>query len=165
MIPSVTEMSRASLLAGVLMRGRRAAEKHSFASHADLAAASRRGYPPVLFHKGEIAEASATDLSQELREAIRDGHRKVVAVVLNAVDDHLAKSDQLRLSWTLAQFQHLGALLYEAQLARRAVVITSDHGHVLDAGASRLAVGEEERWRTDSGEIVEGEAVFEGARV
>jgi PglZ domain len=164
-IPSVTEMSRASLLAGMLMRGRSAAEKHSFASHADLAAASRSGYPPVLFHKGEITEASATDLSQELREAIRDGHRKVVAVVLNAVDDHLAKSDQLRLAWTLAQFQHLDALLYEAQLARRTVVITSDHGHVLDAGASRLAVGEEERWRIDSGVLAAGEAIFEGPRV
>jgi hypothetical protein len=164
-IPSVTEMSRASLLAGLLMRGHSAAEKQSFTNHVDLAAASRTGYPPVLFHKGELTEASSTDLSQTLRAAIRNGHQKVVAVVLNAVDDHLAKSDQLRLSWTLGQFQHLDALLYEAQLARRAVVITSDHGHVLDAGVSRLAVGEEERWRIDSGDLAEGEAVFEGPRV
>ncbi|HSF30530.1 MAG TPA: BREX-2 system phosphatase PglZ, partial [Candidatus Tectomicrobia bacterium] len=164
-IPSVTEMSRASLLAGLLMRGNSAAEKHSFASHAALAAASRAGYPPALFHKGELTEASSTDLSQMLREAIRNGHQKIVAVVLNAVDDHLAKSDQLRLSWTIGQFQHLDALLYEAQLAHRAVVITSDHGHILDAGVSRLAVGEEERWRLDSGELAEGEAIFEGSRV
>jgi PglZ domain len=164
-IPSVTEMSRASLLAGLLMRGNSAAEKHSFACHVDLTTASRSGYPPVLFHKGELTEASASDLSQTLREAIRNGYQKVVAVVLNAVDDHLAKSDQLRLSWRLAQFQHLDALLYEAQLARRAVVITSDHGHVLDGGASRLAVRQEERWRIDSGELADGEAVFEGSRV
>jgi PglZ domain len=164
-IPSVTEMSRVSLLAGELMRGNSAAEKHSFARHVDLAAASRGGYPPVLFHKGELTEASANDLSQTLRTAIRNGHQKIVAVVLNAVDDHLAKSDQLRLSWTIGQFQHLDALLYEAQLARRAVVITSDHGHILDAGVSRLAVGEEERWRIDSGELADGEAVFEGPRV
>jgi PglZ domain len=32
-IPSVTEMSRASLLAGLLMRGNSSAEKQSFASH------------------------------------------------------------------------------------------------------------------------------------
>jgi hypothetical protein len=164
-IPSVTEMARASLLAGLLMRGNSATEKQSFASHVDLAAASRTGYPPVLFHKGELTEASSTDLSQMLRESIRNGHQKIVAVVLNAVDDHLAKSDQLRLSWTIGQFQHLDALLYEAQLARRAVVITSDHGHILDAGASRLAVGEEERWRIDSGELADGEAVFEGPRI
>jgi hypothetical protein len=164
-IPSVTEMARASLFAGVLTRGNSSAEKHSFASHADLMAASRSGYPPQLFHKGELSEAGSTDLSQTLRAAIRNQYQKVIAVVLNAVDDHLAKSDQLRLSWTIAQFQYLDALLYEAQLAHRAVVITSDHGHVLDGGASRLAVGQEERWRIDSGELAEGEAVFEGSRV
>jgi hypothetical protein len=164
-IPSVTEMSRASLFAGMLTRGNSSAEKHSFASHADLIAASRSGYPPQLFHKGELSEAGSTDLSQTLREAIRTQYQKVIAVVLNAVDDHLAKSDQLRLSWTIAQFQHLDALLYEAQLAHRAVVITSDHGHVLDGGVSRLAVGQEERWRIDSGELAEEEAVFEGSRV
>ena len=150
-IPSVTEMARASLFAGMLTRGNSSAEKHSFASHADLVAASRSGYPPQLFHKGELSEAGSTDLSQTLRAAIRNQYQKVIAVVLNAVDDHLAKSDQLRLSWTIAQFQQLDALLYEAQLARRAVVITSDHGHVLDEGVSRLAVGQEERWRIDSG--------------
>jgi PglZ domain len=164
-IPSVTEMSRASLFAGKLTRGNSAAEKQSFASQADLVAASRSGYAPVLFHKGELTEASATDLSQAVREAIRNGHQKVVAVVLNAVDDHLAKSDQLRLSWTLAQFQHLDALLYEAQLAHRVVVMTSDHGHVLDEGMSRVMAGETERWRVFSGELVEGEAIFEGQRV
>jgi PglZ domain len=164
-IPSVTEMSRASLLAGLLMRGNSATEKQSFASHVDLVAASRPGYPPVLFHKGELTETSSTELSQILREAIRNRHQRIVAVVLNAVDDHLAKSDQLRLSWTIGQFQHLDALLYEARLAGRAVVITSDHGHVLDAGVSRLAAGEEERWRIDSGGLADGEAFFEGSRV
>jgi hypothetical protein len=125
-------------------------------------AASRSGRGPVLFHKGDLTEASATDLSPAVREAIRHAQQRVVAVVLNAVDDHLAKSDQLRLSWTLAQFQHLDALLYEAQLAHRIVVITSDHGQVLDEGMSRAMAGETERWRVFSGELVEGEAVFEG---
>ena len=165
LIHSVTEMARASLFAGVLTRGNSSAEKHSFASHADLVTASRAGYPPQLFHKGELSEAGSTELSQTLRAAIRNHHQRVIAVVLNAVDDHLAKSDQLRLSWTIAQFQQLDALLYEAQLARRAVVITSDHGHVVEEGASRLAVGQEERWRTDSGAVSDGEAVFEGSRV
>jgi hypothetical protein len=164
-VPSVTEMARASLLAGMLTRGGSAAEKHNFASDANLVGTSRAGYPPILFHKGELTEASATDLSPTLREALRNAHQKVVAVVLNAVDDHLAKSDQLRLSWTLAQFQHVDALLYEAQLARRAVIITSDHGHVLDAGVSRLAAGEAERWRIDAGRVADGETVFAGPRV
>jgi hypothetical protein len=119
----------------------------------------------VLFHKGDLTEASATDLSPAVREAIRHAQQRVVAVVLNALDDHLSKSDQLRLSWTLAQFQHLDALLYEAQLAHRIVVITSDYGQVLNEGMSRAMAGETERWRVFSGELVEGEAVFEGPRV
>ena len=103
-IPSVTEMPRASLFAGKLIRGNSSAEKQSFAGHADLTVASRSGCRPVLFHKGELAEASSTDPSDVVRQAMRHGQQRVVAVVLNAVDDHLAKSEQLRLSWTLAQF-------------------------------------------------------------
>jgi hypothetical protein len=165
MIPSVTEMSRASLLAGKPACGHSSTEKQNFASHGELLAASRASFPPVLFHKGELTEASATDLSQVVREAIRNPQQKVVAVVLNTVDDHLAKSAQLRLSWRLTQFQHLDALLYEAQLAHRVVVMTSDHGHVLDEGASRHTAGEEERWRAVAGDPMEGEAIFEGPRV
>jgi hypothetical protein len=146
-IPSVTETSRASLLTGKLTRGNSAAEKQSFATHAALLAASRAGHPPVLFHKGDLVESGASTLSEAIRTAIRDKNRRVIGLVLNAVDDHLAKSDQLRLAWSIGQFQHLDALLYEAQLAQRTIILTSDHGHVLEEGASRPVRGEEERWR------------------
>lgn len=164
-VPSVTSMSRASLLAGELRSGNRDAEKQSFATYPDLVAASRRGYPPLLLHKGDLAEAGSTGLSDAVREAIRDGNRKVVGVVLNAVDDHLAKSDQLRLAWTVNQFHYLDALLAEARLANRAVVMTSDHGHVLEAGTKPLAGGEDERWRPFNGDVAEEELIFEGPRV
>jgi hypothetical protein len=86
-------------------------------------------------------------------------------VVVNAIDDHLAKSEQLRLAWTLDQFQHLDALLYEAQVAQRAVVVTSDHGHLLEAGSRRLAGSAEERWRPYADNLAAEELVFEGPRV
>jgi hypothetical protein len=164
-VPSVTAMSRASLLTGELRSGNRAAEKQGFAAHPGLVSASRRGYPPLLFHKGDLVEAGSTGLSDSVREAIRDGNRKVVGVVLNAVDDHLAKSDQLRLVWTVNQFHYLDALLAEAHLANRAVVVTSDHGHILEAGTAHLAGGEDERWRPCDGELAEEELIFEGPRV
>jgi hypothetical protein len=164
-VPSVTAMSRASLLTGKLRPGNHAAEKQGFAAHPGLVSASRRGYPPLLFHKGDLAEAGSTGLSDAVREAIRDGNRKVVGVVLNAVDDHLAKSDQLRLVWTVNQFHYLDALLSEAALANRAVVVTSDHGHILEAGTSHLAGGEDERWRPFDGDVAEEELIFEGPRV
>jgi PglZ domain len=164
-IPSVTESSRASLLAGKVVQGDSAFEKRSFAAHPHLVSGSRSAQPPLLFHKGQLVEAGAVTLSVGVREAIRDPGRKLVGVVLNAVDDHLARSDQLRFSWTISQFHHLDALLYEARLADRAVVITSDHGHVLEDGTQHLTGNEEERWRAYSDRLAEQEFVFEGARI
>jgi hypothetical protein len=89
----------------------------------------------------------------------------VVGVVVNAVDDHLAKSEQLRLCWTVDQIQHLDALLYEAQVAQRAVVVTSDHGYVLEAGSRRLAGSAQERRRPYADNLAAEELVFEGPRV
>lgn len=164
-VPSVTAMSRASLLTGTLRSGNSAAEKQGFAAHPGLVAASRRGAPPCLFHKGDLLEAGSTGVSDAVREAIRDGNRKVVGVILNAVDDHLAKSDQLRLTWSVNQFHYLDALLAEAHLANRAVVLTSDHGHILEAGTSHLAGGQDERWRPGDGDLAAEELIFEGPRV
>jgi hypothetical protein len=164
-IPSVTETSRASLLAGNVVRGDSGSEKRSFATHPDLVSVSRAAHPPLLFHKGELVAAGAAGLSGAVREAVRDPHRKIVGVVLNAVDDHLAKSDQLRFSWTISQFHHLDALLYEARLANRAIIITSDHGHVLEDGTQHLVGSAEERWRAFSETLAEQEVVFEGQRI
>lgn len=164
-IPSVTETSRASLLAGRVIQGHSASEKHSFATHPDLLSVCRVGRPPVLFHKGELVEPGATGLAAAVRDAIRDANRKIVGVVLNAVDDHLARSDQLRFSWTVSQFHYLDAMLYEAQLANRVVIVTSDHGHVLEDGSWHLAGSEEERWRAYSDALVEQELMFEGPRI
>jgi hypothetical protein len=164
-IPSVTETSRASLLAGKVVQGDSGSEKRSFATHPDLIAMSRAAHPPLLFHKGELVEAGAAGLSGVVRDAVRDTALKIVGVVLNAVDDHLARSDQLRLAWTISQLHHLDALLYEARLANRAVIITSDHGHVLEERTQHLAGSEEERWRTFSEILAEQEVVFEGQRI
>jgi len=100
-----------------------------------------------------------------VRQALRNEHQRVVGVVINAVDDHLAKSEQLRLSWTVDQVHHLDALLYEAQVAQRAVVVTSDHGHILEAGSRRLAGSAEERWRPYDERLAAEELIFEGPRV
>jgi hypothetical protein len=164
-VPSVTETSRASLLAGTLTRGQSAAEKRDFASHPSLLAACRPGHPPLLFHKGELVDASAAGVSVTIRQAIRETRHKVVGVVLNAVDDHLSKADQLRLSWTVSQFHHLDTVLAEAQLVPRAVVLTSDHGHVLEAGSVRLPGGNNERWRTFDTVLDKAELAFAGPRV
>ena len=164
-VPSVTAMARTSLFSGKLARGTSAVEKQNFTAHAELLAVSRSAYLPVLFHKGELLEGGGAGLSSQVRQALRQEQQRVVGVVVNAIDDHLAKSEQLRLSWTVDQFQHLDALLYEAHVAQRAVVVTSDHGYVLEASSKRLAGSMEERWRPYDDHLAAEELVFEGPRV
>src|SRR5690606_14417791 len=59
-----------------------------------------------------------------------------VAVVLNYVDDTLHHTDPGGTDWNLETITHLRALLYAAKNAGRAVVITSDHGHLIEYGNS-----------------------------
>ena len=134
--PTVTEVSRTSLLCGRLVLGTAANEKTGFASHPALLAYSRSELPPRLFHKGDLADS--TNLSQGVRAAIANPHQKVVGVVYNAVDDHLSGPDQLHQRWALEDLRLLLPLLREAREARRVVVITADHGHLLEDGTAQV---------------------------
>ena len=135
-LPTVTEVSRTSLLWGRLALGTAANEKTGFSGHPTLLAHSRKEAPPRLFHKGELADS--TNLSQEVRATIANPHQKVVGVVYNAVDDHLSGPDQLHQRWALEDLRLLLPLLREAREARRVVVITADHGHLLEDGTVQV---------------------------
>jgi len=162
-LPTVTEVSRTSLLCGRLTLGVAAQEKAGFASHAALLAHSRAGTPPRLFHKGDLADA--TNLAPEVRAAIADPHQRVIGVVYNAVDDHLSGPDQLHQRWTLEDLRLLLPLLREAREARRVVVITADHGHLLEDGTTQLAGGESDRWRPGADSRAPHEVAVSGGRV
>ena len=136
-LPTVTEVSRASLLCGRLTVGAAAQEKREFAAHAALLAHSRKAAPPRLFHKGDLAES--TNLSPDIRAAMANPQQQVVGVVYNAVDDHLSGPDQLHQRWALEDLRLLLPLLREAREARRVVVITADHGHLLEDGSAQVA--------------------------
>jgi hypothetical protein len=148
-LPTATEVCRATLLCGALARGTSDIERGGFATHPDLVAASKARYPPRLYHKGQLGEDVPDQLAQDVREGIASSETRVVGVVVNAVDDYLHKNDQGRPKWTLDYLPVFSALLYEARQAGRVVVILSDHGHVLDAEevvASTDTAGD--RWRT-----------------
>ncbi|HQC98292.1 MAG TPA: BREX-2 system phosphatase PglZ [Aquabacterium sp.] len=162
-LPTVTEVSRASLLCGRLTLGAAAQEKSGFASHAALLTHSRPGAPPRLFHKGELVDA--TNLAPEVRAAVADPQQRVVGVVYNAVDDHLSGPDQLHQRWALEDLRLLLPLLREAREARRVVVITADHGHLLEDGTTQLAGGESDRWRPGTDGRGPHELVVSGGRV
>lgn len=168
-IPSVTEFSRTSLLSGALGQGNQDIERKQFEKHAGLLSHCRSGSPPILFHKAGLSETEDTVLAAEVRKEIASTHRRVVGVVINAVDDHLLKGEQIDTRWTRDEIKMLPALLHEARIARRLVVLLSDHGHVLDCHAKGRIYKDEaaggERWRTAIGKPEDDEFVVEGSRV
>jgi hypothetical protein len=164
-IPCVTEASRASLLCGRLGTGTATEEAAGFAAHPGLRSHCRSGHHPVLFHKIALQEAADASLAANVREAIASAQKRVVGVVVNAVDDHLLKGEQLDLRWTWEEIKVLPSLVYEARSARRVVVLLSDHGHLLDHQTEQRPGAGGERWRPDDGRMGDGELEVHGRRV
>lgn len=162
-LPTVTEVSRASLLCGRLTVGVAAQEKAGFATHPALLAHSRSEAPPKLFHKGDLSDS--TNLASDVRAAIANPHQRVVGVVYNAVDDHLSGPDQLAQRWALEDLRLLLPLLREAREARRVVVITADHGHLLEDGTTQVPGGDSDRWRPGKSATSPHELAISGGRV
>ncbi|MDZ4800306.1 MAG: BREX-2 system phosphatase PglZ [Bryobacteraceae bacterium] len=154
-LPSVTQYSRASLLAGRLASGAQDVESRSFSARPDL----RR---PVLFYKNDLAPAS-----DEVIREIADTDRLVVGIVINAIDDELGGSRQISPDWTLDYLAVLRGILAEAATAGRVVVLTSDHGHMLDTGStiSRTGPATSDRWRSGESSVGDDEILVKGPRV
>jgi hypothetical protein len=126
-IPSVTAVSRTSLFAGELRQGGAADERATFESHPRW-----RGRPAQLFHKSLIAGGAGEVLDQDLESALADTET-LVAVVINTIDDALYHGREgAEPGWRVNQVGPLRTLLDQASYHERAVVITSDHGHVTD---------------------------------
>lgn len=162
-VPSVTECSRSSLLSGRLTRGVARQEAQAFAAHEGLRRASRSGQPPQLFHKAGVEQSH--QLSPEVAAAIANTSSQVMAVVINAIDDALAKSDQVRIDWDIETIPLLAEVLDHAGRAGRAVILTSDHGHVLERDSAKLPGDAGERYRTAAVPAAEGELLADGPRV
>ncbi|MDL1950537.1 BREX-2 system phosphatase PglZ, partial [Acidobacteria bacterium ACD] len=164
-LPTLTEVSRTSLLSGALRTGTSADEKAAFAAHRALVAACRPGRPPALFHKAEVGDG-AFGPSEAVAEALQDPESRVVGVVVNAVDDSLDKGDQVLPRWSLGYIPILGNLLDAAESAGRVVVVTSDHGHVAGEGTVLRTVPESgERSRPPVPPAGDGEVLASGPRV
>jgi hypothetical protein len=164
-LPCVTEASRTSLFCGRLSLGNADTEAAGFAGHAGLRAHCRSGSPPLLFHKVDLQGPADASLAATVREAVASPQKRVVGVVLNAVDDHLHKGEQLDLRWRRDTIKALPSLLYEARSARRVVILLSDHGHLLDDRTEQRPGDGGERWRQDNGSPGEGELAVQGPRV
>lgn len=164
-VPSVTEVCRASLLCGRLRQGQASDEKTGFAEHPGLLRHCRSGASPVLFHKDALQETSETSLAEGVIREIESPRRRVVGVVINAVDDHLLKGDQLDIRWSGDEIKVLPKLLYEARAAGRIVVLATDHGHVLDFQTECRPHEPGDRWRSGGDAPADDEIQIAGPRV
>lgn len=162
-IPSVTEWTRRLLLGGLSGAIGSQGEKLIFSGHPALLEymGSRS---PVLFLKGDLTEDGDVGLSHEVRAAI-EGETSLVGVVLNAVDDHLLKGDQLSVPWTVERIPLFQQLLTMAGFTDRVVVLTADHGHMLEAGSALLKGDGRDRFRLGEAPTSELELAMHGRRV
>ena len=117
--------SRTSLLCGQLRAGSQPQERAGFA-------AFWRGRKSALFHKAGLAAGPGAVLNEDVQAAISDAGT-VVGVVLNTIDDALRDGREGSApAWRLDDVTYLRELLSAAAGAGRPVILTSDHGHVLD---------------------------------
>jgi hypothetical protein len=161
-LPTMTGTSRTSLLTGSLRQGDQDDERRTFEAHPLW-----RGRPARLFHKNGVHGGAGDVLSDDLVAALEEPDT-VVGVVINTVDDALHHGRQSAdAGWRIAQVGALRALLDRAQYHGRAVIIASDHGHVLERNGHRVAAAEgcETRYRTDPAPAGEGEVELAGSRV
>ncbi|WP_169739992.1 BREX-2 system phosphatase PglZ [Actinospica robiniae] len=167
MVPSITVVSRCSLLSGTASKGGQEREKAGFAAFWRA-----HGYAASLFHKADIpGEGAGARLSGRLTQELSGPG--VVGVVLNDVDDALdkgARGDRAR--WAHESLTHLAVLLDAASAYGRPVVIVSDHGHVLDRSTAQdspartTSTDRSQRYRSTDGEPAgPGEVVLTGLRV
>lgn len=156
-LPTVTAYSRTSLLAGELLAGNQQIEKTRFVA----------AVGGIVFHKDDFRSGAGFALPTPVTDAIGDPGRKIIATVLNTIDDALANADVDAFRWTVGSIAKLDALLGAAQDAGRIVILTSDHGHIVERGSELRSVPESSaRWRDAAGQPAgDDELLVEGARV
>jgi hypothetical protein len=167
-LPSVTAISRRALFLGRLEPGTNGTEEGEFQKNDLLFHESGSQVRPQLFKMGDLSDEGQGGISSKVRSAIADKKCRVVSVVINAIDDHLDSGKQVDITWTRNTIRGLRDLLRMAAESERLVIMTSDHGHVLDFGTKQAASPKDhrgDRHRTADGNVVEGEREFEGARV
>ncbi|MGW3249330.1 BREX-2 system phosphatase PglZ [Streptomyces fungicidicus] len=162
MLPSVTRVSRASLLSGRPSEGGQAAERTGFAAFW-----RKRHRGAYLFHKGGYEGPPGHRLAPELVQALASDD--IVAVVVNTIDDALADGREGTTGrWGLTDIGKLPDLLNAARDYGRPVVLVSDHGHIVDRTERGHQPAEVTgvrgaRWRT--GDPGDGEVALSGPRV
>jgi hypothetical protein len=132
-LPTTTEVSRSAFFAGRPMKSGEpldtSADPKRFEGNKLLHPFCSTDAAPRLLLKGE-GHAQSGVASSEALALIDDDRRRIVSVVINAIDSSLAADSQQRQRWTVDNIKSLPTLLERAKTAGRFVLLASDHGHV-----------------------------------
>ncbi len=162
--PTLTEVSRAALFAGVAdpRFGDQGTDKDDSRWASNSHIRDLVGEEPLkVFFRRDIH--AGHELIDEVKEAVA-GDQRVVAVVVNAIDEQLKGSLQVAVDYSKTPILPLEALLSAADGAERAVLLVADHGHVagdaMRVAGGRIPAGREggARWRA----LAEGEQLQDG---
>jgi hypothetical protein len=167
-LPSVTAISRRSLFLGRLNPATNGTEQGEFQKNELLFKGSGSQVRPQLFRMGDLTDDEQGGIANQVRQTIGDKKCRVVSVVLNAIDDHLDSGKQIDFSWEVNRIRGLKDLLRQAAEAGRLVMLTSDHGHILDTGTKMLSSPKDDRgdrYHLSTGAVEDGELEFEGGRI
>jgi hypothetical protein len=171
--PTVTEVSRSAFFAGtVLGPGAKLTtpDPDHWARHAQVKKLVPPADVPRLLLRGE-GHTKAGGASEEALSLVADTERRIVALVLNAIDDSLKASHAVRHPWGVDNIASLPDLLDKAREAGRAVLLASDHGHVpVDRlqylkPMSTPAASRWRPWPAAGAAVLPNEVAFSGPRV
>ena len=135
-LPTLTEVSRASLLCGGLCTGGQDVESGDMSGWPERGLTGREAVPQETSGFVPARVAVADDVAAAIEDV---SGAPLVTCVLNTIDDALDRSDPGGTAWTADAVRHLAPLLDRARHAGRVVVLTADHGHVVERrqGAQR----------------------------
>jgi hypothetical protein len=162
--PTLTEVSRAALFAGVAdpRFGDQGTDKDDSRWSSNPHVRELVGDEPLkVFFRRDIH--AGHELIDEVKQAVA-GDQRAVAVVVNAIDEQLKGSLQVAVDYSKTPILPLEALLSAADGAERAVLLVADHGHVAGEAmrvvGGRIPAGREggARWRA----LAEGEQPQDG---
>jgi len=167
-LPTVTDVSRSSLLCGALSPGNAEHEKRGFVTNP---AVSRLPGPPagLFHHHQDLGTGVGVGLPPDVLGAIGADGPRLVGAVVNTIDDALGRGVFTR-EYRIENLGPLQSLLRAAADAGRFVVITADHGHVLGVGLggrgeARRGGDGGDRWRDADREPHDDEVALSGPRV
>lgn len=163
-LPSVTAFSRTALLTGKLQRGDQSTEAREFPKNPDINHAIGSSKKAVIFHKDALDAAGRGQIGPRVLDALHQPQNRVVALVINAIDDQLDASEQVTFDWTLSSVTPLRKLL--EQTRQNVVILVGDHGHIWETATTKPSViADAARWRSTNTPPIPGELQFTGPMI